>query len=822
MDHVYLLDNSRSLLSVKGDTSEYTRYLKARPKGYFHMKRYKEGLWDGWIRLYQALPVKAGYHRILFPTGLVPRLLDAFPDRLEVKDVRPEDIRYDGPSLDVSLDGLALWDFQQDLVGEFKAFPLHRGFIKSPTGSGKCLGRGTPVLMFDGSVKPVEEIVEGDLLMGPDSLPRRVSSVTSGVGKLYRITPIKGDSWICNGAHVLSLRRTGTDRIVNISLIEYLYQSKTFKHTHKLWRTGVEFPIRPVKIDPYFLGLWLGDGRRSSLTICTMDPEVVSAIEDVVSLYPNLHVWKEVDRRGNKAASYHIVRRDRNGGSSNTLLDAFRSYGLISRDPAWEKFIPDDYLVNSSSVRRQLLAGIIDADGFTKGGYCDLVNQYRKLSEQIVFLARSLGFAAYLREKVVLGKTYYRVSICGDLSSLPLRVERRKCSPRKQKKNVLNTGFTVEDAGVGEYFGFTLEGPDRLFLLGDFTVTHNTEIAAALIAHYAVPTLFLVGTKALLHQTAKRLASRFGMDQDQIGMLGDSIKNFQPITVATVQTVNRLLKVPAAKPFWDSIRFLIFDEVHHAVSTTWYEVALALKRAPVRLGLSATPVDPDDRLKTLRLEAATGPLISATSMTELAERGYVAAPKVFVFTYPAEEDLNYLKGSKGWGIIRKRLVEESPVRLSIIGDLLRASRETGNQVLILVDTIRHAKILARTFPGEVVMAHGKHTSRFREQVLDDFRQKKITALVATTWAEEGVDLPDVRVVIISGGKSYRKVLQSIGRGSRKKSEGDATSFAVIDFNTVGNRILQGHWRRREKFYELEGFEVLDGEEIYAYLRRQQY
>lgn len=77
-----------------------------------------------------------------------------------------------------------------------------------PTGGGKCLGAGTPVLMFDGSVKAVENIVIGDLLMGPDSLPRAVLSLASGNEMLYRVTPIKGDSYVVNESHILSLKRT--------------------------------------------------------------------------------------------------------------------------------------------------------------------------------------------------------------------------------------------------------------------------------------------------------------------------------------------------------------------------------------------------------------------------------------------------------------------------------------------------------------------------------------------------------------------------------------------------------------------------------------
>ena len=80
--------------------------------------------------------------------------------------------------------------------------------VTGPTGSGKCWAPGTKLLMFDGTTKKVEEMKEGDLLMGPDSKPRRVLSVTSGVGPMFEITPKKGKPWGCNDAHILTLKRS--------------------------------------------------------------------------------------------------------------------------------------------------------------------------------------------------------------------------------------------------------------------------------------------------------------------------------------------------------------------------------------------------------------------------------------------------------------------------------------------------------------------------------------------------------------------------------------------------------------------------------------
>jgi hypothetical protein len=101
----------------------------------------------------------------------------------------------------------------------------------APTG---CHAIGTPILMFDGHLKNVEDIKVGDVLMGPDNNPRTVTSLCRGVDQMYEIRPIKGNSFIVNSEHVLSLQKTNeglkgghiyspsVGTIINISVKDYL------------------------------------------------------------------------------------------------------------------------------------------------------------------------------------------------------------------------------------------------------------------------------------------------------------------------------------------------------------------------------------------------------------------------------------------------------------------------------------------------------------------------------------------------------------------------------------------------------------------------
>lgn len=342
-------------------------------------------------------------------------------------------------------------------------------FIFGPTGCGKCLAKGTKILMYNGELKNVEDIKIGDALMGPDSKPRTVESVCSGTEEMFDVIPVKGDKYTVNKSHILSLKETSTDKVVNISINDYLKKPKWFKHLHKGYRTGVEFEEKNVLIDPYYLGLWLGDGRQDWCSITNIDSEIINYMKNYAQSIGGV-LYEDKNER----ISAYRIKFD--NVANNPLIDSMREYNLIDN-----KHIPMDYKTNNRKNRLELLAGLLDSDGYFKRN-CFYITQKRKvLAEDILYLARSLGFAAYMSEvkksahEGHLG-TYFSITISGNCDLIPTKLPRKKASTRKQKKDVLKTGITVKSVGVGEYYGFSLIDEDKRFILGDFTITHNTEI----------------------------------------------------------------------------------------------------------------------------------------------------------------------------------------------------------------------------------------------------------------------------------------------------------------------------------------------------------
>jgi len=387
--------------------------------------------------------------------------------------------------------------------------------MTGPTG---CHRKGQKVVMFDGTFKAVEDVRVGDMLMGMDSTPRRVLELHHGHETMVEIQPVKGEPWVVNEGHILTLVRISRNHkkvreVVDVSLREWLGWSRTKKHIHKLLRVGVDFPDSgPLSIDPYFLGVLLGDGSLSGTPrVHTIDRPIVK------------EVYRQAKKWGLRVSRHESKKR----------LDACPTYGLAGRkhgvinplaltlagldlwnESCGSKFIPHCYKTASRKDRLSLLAGLIDTDGSLNCNGFDFVNKSKALVDDMVFVARSLGFAAYPKPCVKKSQngtegTYYRTFISGHMDQIPVRLKEKKARKRKQVKNVGHVGFTTRHLPPEDYYGFVLD-EDHRYLLEDFTVTHNTgktEIARTIARELGVP--FFVAD-----------ASRF----TQSGYVGDDVE----------------------------------------------------------------------------------------------------------------------------------------------------------------------------------------------------------------------------------------------------------------------------------------------------------
>jgi hypothetical protein len=228
-----------------------------------------------------------------------------------------------------------------------------------------------------------------------------------------------------------------------------------------------------VDVDPYLVGLWLGDGTRGQAEITTTDAVILDEC-----LVRARHYGTRLRMRSSHSGSGSALRLSFTTAASDGASDMnyprrfFRSQ-CVTIDH--QKTIPLQYLRNCESLRLHLLVGLLDTDGDLGSNCYSITTKYPQLRDDMFYLCRSLGLATYASPTVKgikatgFSGVYHRLSISGDTHRIPYK----QATPRQQVKNVLRTGFSIAPAGTGDYYGLTLDGDGR-FLLGDFTVTRHS------------------------------------------------------------------------------------------------------------------------------------------------------------------------------------------------------------------------------------------------------------------------------------------------------------------------------------------------------------
>jgi ATP-dependent Lon protease len=409
------------------------------------------------------------------------------------------------------------------MLGQLMANPKAIGTaiaIHGPPGTGKCMVYDTPILMYNGSTKMVQDIQINDLLMGDDSTSRKVLSLGSGEDELYDVISTKGEKYGVNSEHILCLKQSGLNKIKKIKnsddsfsyKVEYLnnqtykIQSKRFDNLEnaekmlfdkkienniieisvknflnlpkfiqiklKGYKTGIEFNTKSVLFDPYIMGVWIGNGTSPKTEITIQEPVILDYVKTEISQH-NL-ILKLCS-----GYTYEIapdVNNEELQNTKNMFLQSLKDYNLLN-----DKHIPIDYKINNRKIRLELLAGIIDTCGsYNIKDKCFNVTQTNSiLIDDIIFIARSLGFAAYKKKCIKsrnVTETYYTNIYGKNINEIPTKYQGNQINEQMlQIKNHLVYGIKIKHIGFGKYYGFTLDNNNR-YLLNDFTVTHNTSL----------------------------------------------------------------------------------------------------------------------------------------------------------------------------------------------------------------------------------------------------------------------------------------------------------------------------------------------------------
>lgn len=624
-----------------------------------------------------------------------------------------------------------------------------------PTG---CHAAGERVMRADGTAVRVEDVRIGDHLMGADSRPREVLRLVRGTGRLYTIIPVKGKPFTVNEDHLLTLVRTRertiprrqsekrAGEIIDVSVREWLGWSENQKHLYKLIRSQrVEFPDRKPEellIDPHFLGVLLGDGGLvNSINVTTPDAEIVRELEEEAARY-GMYLTSSP---AGKARTY-FFKGGAVGKNGGRLHGELKALGL-RRVGSGDKHVPERYKNALADVRLRVIAGLIDTDGYaTCGGY-DFISKSRRLADDLAFMCRSVGLAAYVKESIKscgdFTGTYWRVSVSGDCGIIPCRVARKRLPARRQKKNVLHTGFSVIPAGEGSYYGFTVDGDNR-YLLDDFTITHNCgkTILFGGVTEDCVKmgerVLILAHRAELLTQAADKIGKLTGLGCAVEKAEETCLGSWWRVVVGSVQTLGREKRLANFAPdYFDTI---IIDEAHHAISDTYRAVIDHFSGAKL-LGVTATP----DRGDMKNLGEIFDSLAYEYTLPKAIREGYLSPIKAQ--TIPLKLDLSGVgvqAGDYKPGELANAL---EPYLHQIASEMKSYCKDRKTVVFLpLVKISQEFRDILVNSGFRAAEVNGN--SPDREEILRDFDEGKYDVLCNSMLLTEGWDCPSVDCVVV--------------------------------------------------------------------------
>jgi phosphate starvation-inducible PhoH-like protein len=360
-------------------------------------------------------------------------------------------------------------------------------------------GRAQPLssaVLAPEGFRPIGSLRVGDLVTGSDGRPTPVIGVyPQGRKEVFRVRTQDGASTLACGEHLWHVftpedrSRAKAGRVLDTrQMIGRLRRAHQHRYELPLLSAPAEFPEREVPIEPYALGLLLGDGcltTKTTPSFTTSDPELAAALEtslDGIEL-------------GRKGRYDYVLRHGGRGGVivANPVTAALRGLGLAGTY-SHTKFIPDCYLYNSPEVRVAVLQGLLDSDGgpvAQRARTCRV--QYTtcsdRLRDDVMWLVRSLGGIVYCRRREARGRApglargrpveYRHDSFVMDVrlpqEIEPFRLERKiEIHRRDGGGRPMRFIDSIEPAGEEETVCIAVAAADSLYVTDDFIMTHNT------------------------------------------------------------------------------------------------------------------------------------------------------------------------------------------------------------------------------------------------------------------------------------------------------------------------------------------------------------
>jgi hypothetical protein len=348
------------------------------------------------------------------------------------------------------------------------------------------------------------DIQIGDKVCTPDGKYANVIAVhPQGLKDLYRITFQDGDTIDCCKDHLWKIYNNKTESVYILDT-QTLIENPILGYNKRALRSieltnPVLFAKQEIDLDPYLLGLLIGDGcLRNSVSITSIDNFIIDYVRNSLDSRYEL-------TNNPKKISYFIVKKIKNC-FPNIYIEKLKKIGLFNKK-SHTKFIPKEYIYNSFEIRLAILQGLMDSDGTVckdKNGSTAISysTTSKQLSEDVAEIAKSLGMRCKIAEHYTHycknGKNFksYRVSIKSNndipLFRLPRKLNRIKV---RRKPPLRHSIIKIEPIGKKEAQCITIDSKDGLYLTTNYIVTHNSFISINAGLHISgrlqIPVLYI-------------------------------------------------------------------------------------------------------------------------------------------------------------------------------------------------------------------------------------------------------------------------------------------------------------------------------------------
>ncbi len=499
---------------------------------------------------------------------------------------------------------ITLFDYQEDIFN--KMLNAKRAICSIVMGGGKAQPLDAKILTKSGWTT-MGELRVGSKIIGKNGKETKVTAIyPQGVKDVYRVWFTDGSSTECCEEHLWAVntpQEKFKNKPVKILELKQIKNNLIDQFGNHQYQIPIVEPVRfqkqDISLEPYLLGILLGDGHfgKNTVSLSTADEEILDYVKSVLPSSLKIRKSGKYD--------YHFSRIVTAPKIPNPLTEKIRALNLGGKR-SWEKHIPSEYKYNTQKVRLSLLQGLMDTDGFVSKGGTTIV--YYTTSNQLALdvqeIVRSLGGKAVIRNKqtsytykgiLKQGRPSFAVHISMPGNLIPFRLKRKldRFVPRT-KYQPAKYFEKIELVGKKEVQCISVDATDHLYVTDDYIVTHNTLTTIACFAYLNTikpRKMLVIAPKSLCIQWIREIKRATGLSsilvdkEDKIA--GMSTPGSGPY-VATYQYVTRHIDEFKKHNF----DIIVVDEIQFVKNNdtkTWK--AISQLKSEYFYGLSGTVIE---------------------------------------------------------------------------------------------------------------------------------------------------------------------------------------------------------------------------------------